>query len=380
MSLRNQWFVLGASAACALGLAFSGIGCRTDSTTGGTASTAGEGGSGATTGSSMNVGGNSGTAGGGGNGTAGGSSTGGAGGGGGFACVGSAATIEQINDPTAVGTVGDGSAVELKGVVATSRKFLINQSKSGTCLWGVYVSSPGLPVAKEYSGAILVARGIDAYIAPGGNKAFCPKLSNYKPDDKLPGDPIPDDTMPGDVLDVIGVVDSYVPSTCGQKPGESKLPMKQVSFICSVTKTGTAAVPAPKVFSTPDEMAMIADQANADFHAKWAATRIRVEGVTPVPQAGPPGGPAQVVVGDFGIITLATSNVQVGDSIYYRGYEKGNDECFTGPVFTNLGINWNFIQGHHYLNYCTWGMEPSNKCADFDSASEDCAAMNLMCK
>lgn len=80
-----------------------------------------------------------------------------------------------------------------------------------------------------------------------------------------------------------------------------------------------------------------------------------------------------VVVGDYGTIKLTGSNLEVGDKLYYRGYDK--QTCYTGPMFSDLNIKWTALDGFGYLNYCTWSLQPDNKCADFNPASEDCSGI-----
>ena len=372
MSLRHQWFVLGASAACVLGLAASAVGCRADSTS--TSGSNGTGGDGATTASSSSSGSSTGGAGGvgGAGGSAGAGGAPAAGGAGGAACAGDTVTLEQVTNQAAPGAVGKGTPVTVKGVVATTRKFLVSQSNSGNCLWGVFVSAPGITETAPYSGVMVVSYGIPAEIPPGGNKAFCPKLSSQAPGDKAPGDAIPDDTMPGDVLDVTGTADYFLLSNCAAEVNGSKVAQRQISFTCGVTKTGTAPVPAAHVFTDPADIAKLASPTDTAFHDQWGGVRVRASMVKPLPDA------MGALVSKFGEVTMEGSNLVAGDKIYYRGYEA--DKCFKGPVFTDPNTTFNFVEGVQYLNFCTWGMQPSNKCADFDPASEDCATDMLMCK
>jgi len=392
MSLRGTSYLVHAGAVCALGLVALAMGCRaegsTTSASSGEGGSIGEGGSGAsTTTSSTNVGGGSSTTtgtGGSGQGGQGGSGTGTGGmgtggmGGGGPSCAGKEVSVEQIVNKAAPGAVGKGTPVTVKGVVATSKKFLVSQSStSGSCLYGVFVSAP-VPESAPYQGVLVVAYGNDAVIPPGGTKAYCGKISGRFPDDPLPGDTIPDDTVPGDILDITGTASEYIPSTCGTMPTDSKTPQKQLAFACAVTKTGTQAPIKPHVFTDPVEIAKFADQANADFHTQWGGSPVSLASVKPVLVADPNGGMGMVVVGKYGEIKLEGSNLLVGDKIYYRGYEK--DKCFLGPVFTDTTVTWNHLDGLHYLNFCTWGLQSNNKCADFDPSSQDCVTDNLMCK
>jgi hypothetical protein len=363
--------------AMVLATAATATGCRAAGTTGGSGGSGGEGGTGQGNPASSGASGMNSSVGPGGSGPGGGGPGGGDGTGGSASdCEGPVKTVEQVANPNAVGAVGEGLPVRLQGVVATSQKFLVSQSNSGTCLWGVFVSAP-ITEAKEYSGVMVVSKGIPAAIPPGGNKAYCPKLSNHKPGDPLPGDAIPDDVKPGDVLDVTGVVDAYIPGTCGSKPTDSKTPQRQVSFTCKVDKAGTAPLPKAHVFTDAD-IANLADQANPTFHTQWAGVRVGVTNVKPAPQPDPAGGANPVVVGKFGIIKMQDSGLEVGNKMYYRGYEQNG--CYKGPMYTDLDMTFSSIEGVHYLNFCTWGIQPNDKCADLAPASEDCATDMLMCQ
>ncbi|MDI1475518.1 hypothetical protein [Polyangium sp. y55x31] len=364
MSLRKQWSFLGTSAACALGLCVVlSAACRAEENNN---PSGGDGGSGATGASGPGSGGTGGTGGAGG--------AGGSGGAGGATCDGKEVTIEQITNSKASGAVGKGTPVKVKGAVAMSHKFLVSQSNAGNCLWGVFVSAPGLAETKEYSGVIALSYGVPAAIPPGGNKAYCPKLSNYYEGDPLPGDAIPDDVKPGDVLDITGVADSFLLAACANEMNGSKVPQTQIAFTCAVERTGTAPLPAPHAFTDAAEVAKLGSATDADFHNKWGGVKVRVSNAKPVPQPNPaPMGMGEVVVGDFGVIKLQDSNVEVGDKIYYRGYEQ--NDCYAAPVFSDVNMTFNSIDGFSYLSYCTWGLQPDGKCTDFDPKSEDCGSL-----
>ncbi len=271
-------------------------------------------------------------------------------------CEGPAATIQDIT----TGTVGIGAKVSVTGVVAMSQKFLVSKSSTtNNCLWGVFVSAPGITETAENTGLLILSYGTKASIPEGQTKAFCPKLGQ-----EPVGDKIPDGTLPGDVLDVVGSVSRFPdPPMCTAPDPLNQVGMLQLSGVCSATKTGTATPPTPHLMTGAD-VTSLSSTTDKAFHDKWGAVKIRVENATVEPQAG-------MVVGDFGIIKL-TNGVSVGDKVYYRGYS--NNICHDGPVFTDPAMTFNSIQGFHYLNYCTWDLEPNDKCADFDPKSGDCAA------
>lgn len=300
---------------------------------------------------------------------------GGAGGGGGSTCGGDVVTIDQVTNPKAAGAVGKGLPVTVKGAVVMSQKFLVSKSGSGSCLYGVFVSAPGITETAPYSGVMVVAYGSPATIPMGQTTAYCGKISNRQAGDQAPGDVIPDDIKPGEVVDISGTADYFLLSACSTMMGGSTVAQRQISFTCQFDRTGkTVTPPAPHAFTTATEIAQLASSTDTAFHDQWGGVKVRVGGpVKPVPQADPNGGTGMVVVGKYGIITLQDSNLQLADKLYYRGYDK--QTCYTGPMFSDLNVSWTSIDGFNYLNYCTWDIEPNNKCADFNPASEDCTGV-----
>lgn len=399
MFIEKQWCMFSAGAVVVLGLVGSAVGCR-DTTN--TTDTTGAGGDVTTSSSS-----GSGT---GGSGGAGGAGSGGAGGqGGGPKCGGPVTTIEQITNEKAAGAVGKKSPVTVQGAVVMSQKFLVSKSSSGSCLYGVFISAPGLTETKPYSGVMVVAYGNPAVAQ--GTQSYCGKISNRSAMDPVPGDVIPDDIKPGDVVTVSGTADAYAPSSC------SMTPQKQISFACAFEKTGTATPPAPHVFTGAD-IPDLNSATDLAFHDQWGGVKVRIGDVVPVPQADPGGGTGTVVVGKFGIIQVTEAppipdggvpdggdldagttdagtadagttdagtpdggsttgpTLEVGDKLYYRGYDQ--QTCFKAPAFSDLNIKWTSIDGFSYLNFCTWSLQPDNKCADFNPKSEDCT--NVTCQ
>ncbi|HRI71591.1 MAG TPA: hypothetical protein PK156_45475, partial [Polyangium sp.] len=277
-----------------------------------------------------------------------------------------------------------GSAVTVQGAVVMSQKFLVSKSGSGSCLYGTFVSAPGITETAPYSGVMVVAYGSPAVIPPGGTTSYCGKISNRGANDPPPGDVIPDDIKPGDVVNLSGTADYFLLGACATAMNGSKVAQRQISFTCAFEKTGqTATPPTPHAFTTVDELMKLSSPTDTMFHDQWGGVKVRVANVVPVPQpdpnAMPDAGMGMVVVGDFGTIKLvdkakmATSELEVGDKIYYRGYDK--QTCYSGPKFSDLNIEWTAVDGINYMNYCTWTLQPNNKCADFNPASEDCTGV-----
>jgi len=374
MISRRTWslVLLGASTT-ALSVAVGVAGCQSNDTNG--ASANGAGGEGATSasttqGSSSNNGGattstgSSSANGGGGNGT-----------GGASACGLPEHTIDEIN----TGAIGPKTDIKLKGVVAMSPKWLVYKSNSkGSCLWGVYVSAPGLAETAANSGILVVSYGDEATTNDAG-QALCPKLG-VDPT----GGAIPDDVQPGDVLDIVGKTDYFLPSTCGQNPGESSVAQYQVSAnttACPIVKTGTAAVPKAHLLTAAEELKLSSPSDKA-FHDQWGGVKVRIENVNGAAQtmncppvdadAGTGGTPC--LLNKYGQITLAEGNLMVEDDIFFRGYLKTMNYCHDGPKFTSADgtFAFNAIEAFSTQDYCSWVLEPADKCADFDPSSEDC--------
>ncbi len=376
MFIDKQWCMFSAGAALVLGLSVFTGGCREEPPT---PDPTGGGGEGATTvSSSSSSSGNTGGAGG-----AGGGGAAGGAGGSGPTCGGPTTKLAQITDPKNPDAVGKGLPVNVDGLVVMSQKFLVSKSSSGTCLYGVFVSEPGLTETAPYSGIMVLAKGSPAVIPPGQNTAYCGKISNRFADDPLPGDVIPDDIKPGDVVNVSGTADSFLLNACAAEMNGSKVPQKQISFACKFEKTGmTVTPPAPHVFTLPEDIAKLGSPTDLAFHEQWGGVKVRIGAEsTVVPQADPGGGSGMVVVGKFGIIKLANGvpndpmkpNVNVGNKLYYRGYDK--QTCYSGPMYSSVDIKFTAIDGFNYLNYCTWDVEPNNKCVDFAPPSEDCSGV-----
>jgi hypothetical protein len=271
-------------------------------------------------------------------------------------CEGVDATIEEVT----TGAVGPGVKVKLTGVVAMSQKFLVSKgSSSNSCLWGMFVSAPGLSETAANTGILVLDYGFNATADDGGADTYCPMLGREDT-----GDDLPDDVKPGDELTIIGETGNFLLSNCADEPNGASVGQFQITKACGAEKTGTQPVPAAHVM-TGEQLAQLASPSDKAFHDAWGGVKIRVEDVTATP--GPEGG----AVGDFGVIKLEDSGLEVGDKIYYRGYLKNDTICHEGPHFDQT-LKFTAIEGISYLSFCTWGIQPNDKCADFAPSSEDC--------
>lgn len=270
-------------------------------------------------------------------------------------CSGDEHTVQELSD----GTIGAGIKVTVKGAVAMSKKFLVSGSNS--CLWGVYISAPGLTETAPNSGIVALSYGTPPMIPPGGNTAFCPKQGQTP--DLDAGDKIPNDVAPGDVLDLVGVTATFPTMiNCKADEPQNTVPQHQLAQVCSVTKTGTAPVPAPHKL-TAAELMGVGSTTDKDFHDKWAGVWVEADNLTPV---GP------MTVGMYGVIDT-TQNVQLRSKIFYRGY-AGSDACHTSWEYATTEP-FTSVKGFHSLSFCDWGIEVNDKCGDIVPNSDDCTAM-----
>jgi hypothetical protein len=214
-----------------------------------------------------------------------------------------------------------------------------------------------------------------ASVADGGTTAYCPVPQAGQP----AGDAFPDDIAPGDVIDVTGVSDSYIPASCSAAdagPGSSMIPSVQLNKVTVVTPSGTKATPpTPHVLSNWDIATLAAGGATItgsdagsgpDWLNQWGNVRVTLDNVTAVGQ----GTNNAALTDQYGHMLLQ-DGIEVGDSVYYVGYVKATDACYSGPVYTPP-VNFSSLTGFVYLDYCNWSIQPSSKCADLNPPSPDC--------
>ena len=154
---------------------------------------------------------------------------------------------------------------------------------------------------------------------------------------------------------------------------------RSLNDACKVTKNGTATPPMVHTM-TAEELNHLGAQHMADagaqaFHDAWGGVKIKVAPFTP--DLWPPsGGNPASVVGPYGIVRVkAMPNAEIHDGLYYV---KGSMAvCETGPKYADMNTTFDFVQGFHYLDYCTWSISNLDKCADLSPQSDDCKAMNI---
>jgi len=280
-------------------------------------------------------------------------------------------TIQQIADPTAAGHVGPKTVVTVKGVVAMSIPFLISKGSSGSCLWGLFVSAPGLTTMGPNTGLLVAGDGTPASVADGGTKAYCPTIQPYPPAPGMPsGSPFPDDTQPGDVFDISGTTAPYISAECSAADagvGSSSVAQLQLASVTVATRTSKAGpVPAPYVLSTTD-LASLADGNGQTWLDAYGSVLVQAQNVSVMAYQG-------ALTDTYGHMYLQ-DGIQVGDKLYYVGYVDKIDACYSGPSFPTYSPTFQSITGFVYLDYCNWGLSPNDKCHDLVPASDDCESV-----
>jgi hypothetical protein len=283
-------------------------------------------------------------------------------------------TIQAINNPSDPNHVGPAVEVTVQGAVVMSNKFLVSHSKTtGSCLWGVFLSAPTISTTAPYTGVLALAYGTNASVTDGGTTAYCPVYQAGM----TAGDVFPDTIAPGDVVDVTGTTDSYITSSCtaaDAAAGSSMVPSVQLNKVSAVSvHTEKANLPTPYKL-TPSDMASLAAGLDSSWLDQWGGVRVELDNVTVESQGGS-------LTDEYGHMLInselfdgGANGIQVGDSVYYVGYIKATDVCAAGPVFpTAPPIAFNSITGFVYLDFCNWGIQPSNKCHDLVPPSDDCA-------
>lgn len=288
--------------------------------------------------------------------------------------TGGGATITDINQ----GNIAPGTTVQLQGVLAMSSQFLVSKSAS-SCLWGTFLSEPNLIETQPYSGLMAVSYGTPPSVPDGGSTAQCPRLGI----DPV-GDAFPDDLKPGDVLTLTGTTATFLSSSCSSQSGGATVGQNQLTNVTGVSRTATGQpLPVPHALSA-SEMLQLAAPSDPFFHAQWGGAKVLVQNVKSEPQQD--GGSITDAYGTMYVADSSIANptpadtLQVGDKLYYRGYLKASNFCFGGPVYANPSTTFTAMDGFSYLAFCTWTLQPEDKCADLMPPSDDCSGNAAACQ
>jgi hypothetical protein len=288
--------------------------------------------------------------------------------GGSAACSGTEKAISDLNQAT---KLPSSDPVLLKGVVATSQKFLVSPGKNG-CLWGVYVTTAGGPA--EYNSIQITSKGAPPVSVNG--KDTC------KTDAGSTG-LIPDDIQPGDVFDVSGFPGEFLSNSCGMpntkdmtmnnpKPAIGQRQLGDLNCVSTPIKGGAA--PAPKELTDVALLDKIAAGANEDDATlKWGGALVKVTGAFTSVQDPVGDYVATSAVSKFGNIAVAETKLVVNNAIYYTDESCGGPKASGKRYDYPQPTTFNSFVGVVAVNFCTWEVAVRERCGDIDPPSSVCA-------
>ncbi|AKT41939.1 hypothetical protein [Chondromyces crocatus] len=350
---HRRFGLLGMGVLFTTAVAMGVVGCQAEGSSSGPSGPGGTGGSGASTTSTSGDGGSA--PGVGGSTNVGGGGEGGEGGG--TAADPPDASIPDIN----TGAIPSGAKVTVRGAVAMSSKYLVSRGSSGSCLWGVYLSAPGLTEVAPHTGIIALSYGTNATTGSNG-QLYCPILGQVPA-----GDSFPDDVAPGDVLDVVGEASSFLLNQCSQQAPEnnpSQIPQRQLAKVSKVTVTGSAPVPTAKLLTGAD-VAKLVSPTDAAFHGQWAGAKVRIEGVSRVDANAPD---------DYLYVSLGQGvpRLEIARNVWYRA--QSSDACRSRTSFP-VNHSFDHLEGFSSIDFCSWKLLPGDKCADYAPRDVSCGAV-----
>lgn len=285
-------------------------------------------------------------------------------------CDGKEADLVRINNAAAADPIAKNTKVKIKGIVATSHKFL---ASAKTCLWAFTATTAGDETI-EYGSIQVVAKGKPALIKDDGTTGDCPLAEA--------GGPIPDDLKPGDIVDLTAYADEFVATTCNAAPntppslGQRQLQVNTTNIPDSCfTRTPGDAVPAPHVFATTEEMTAFAAGTNADdINAKWGAALITLQGPIKPKQSDKTDDypTTDSAVSKYGDMLLTGTSLAVNNNVLYQ------DVTGTGPKDSKKRTSWplttefSSITGVGVIDFCTWSLSLRSQCGDATPNPTEC--------
>jgi len=259
-------------------------------------------------------------------------------------CGAQPVTLAEIHS----GSVRSGVSVSVGSLVASSRKFLVSEAKSGSCLWGAFAAAEQASGAG--SGLFLVSFG-----APHADGEAC----------TTGADGLPDDLAPGDGLQVEGKVEDYVPAACGGTAPAQQL-LIDVACPAQRKRGGTAPAPAKLDFALATRLATGKD---AQLLRNWSGALVRLEAASAVQDTDD--GDA---VFPFGVVRLAETSLEVHSRLYYFDLTEGGPRASVKAPHYGYPTTFRSITGIVFLDYCSWVLAPRDRCGDLAPPSEGCDA------
>jgi hypothetical protein len=229
---------------------------------------------------------------------------------------------------------------------ATSQKYLVSQSQSGSCLWGAFVGDT--PAFGEPRGLLVVSYGPEA----PGDERCAPG-----------GDALPDTLAPGDRVLVVGRASNFAPTAC---EGTIAAPQILADARCPVERLEHAR-PLEPVALPLDVANALGNGNDAELVRRWAGGLVRLEAVNALPNESGNG-----AVRPYGVVALAETELEVHADIEY------GDLSGAGPRDSSKGLDFPYptafrsVTGLVLLDYCDYALAPRSRCRDFDPPSLGC--------
>jgi hypothetical protein len=275
------------------------------------------------------------------------------------------ATLAQINNPNDPQPVPLNARVRVRGLVATTKKYLVTQSKSGSCLWGFFATTPGA-TTQEYGSIQVIAYGDEASNVGlgGGSGAGGSSGAVRCPTAPEKAGPIPQDIKPGDLVDVVGYNDSFIPpgdNGCGNGTNPVLAEGQRQLENATVTLVGTGAVPAPKEFTTKEELDLLSNSTVAnELFSKWGGGLVKLSGSFSIDPAkfppSPPAGTANCAA-PFGDLIFTETTLVANNNILFGDLSGGGPrDSATKRLPHTKDTVFTSITGVYTPDFCTWAV------------------------
>ena len=292
---------------------------------------------------------------------------------GGDPCDGSEATLVRINNAALEDAIKPNQKVRLKGIVATSHKFLASPK---TCLWAFTATDAGADV-QEYGSIQVIAKGNPPLTGEDGKPGACPMAAGE-------AGPIPNDLVPGDLIDATGFAAQFLQPSCdGSAPdkpkpaqGQKQLEINPMKIPAECfTRTAGGAVPAPHVFATKEEMTAFASGTDGDLSLKWGAALITLQGplkaVQPAAKAADYLKPEDAA-SKYGDIVLDGTTLAINNIVLFGDLSGTGPKDKTKRIAWPLTTTFESITGLGLVDFCTWSLSLREKCDDVKPPSTTC--------